>query len=238
MEPVSVVGPHDHFLQSVLELCHANGAVFILDEMISGFRWHLRGAQHYYGVQPDLSTFGKGMANGFSVSCLVGRRDIMELGGLQHDRDRVFLLSTTHGAETSALAAAMATIDVYRREDVVGHLWRQGERLRRGIEQAAQSAGVAPYFRVIGFAPNLVYSAADASGQPSQAFRALFLQETIKRGVLAPSLVVSYSHSDADIDRTIDAIEGALSVYRNALEQGVERFLVGGPVKPVFRRYN
>ncbi|MGH6609106.1 MAG: glutamate-1-semialdehyde 2,1-aminomutase, partial [Burkholderiaceae bacterium] len=85
---------------------------------------------------------------------------------------------------------------------------------------------------------HLLYATLDQQMQPSQAFRTLFLQEIIKRGVIAPSLVVSYSHSDADIDRTIDAIEGALVVYKQALEDGVERYLVGPSVKPVYRRYN
>jgi glutamate-1-semialdehyde 2,1-aminomutase len=238
MEPVSTVEPADNFLQKALELCHEHGALLVLDEMISGFRWHLRGAQHSFGVRPDLATFGKGMGNGFSVSCLVGRRDVMELGGINHAGERVFLLSTTHGAETFGLAAAMATIDVYRREPVVEQLWRQGERLIRGATQAAEAARVGAHFRVVGFAPNLVYAACDAASQPSQAFRTLFLQELIKRGILAPSFVVSFSHTDDDIDRTVNAIGEALLVYRKALEDGVDRYLVGRPVQPVFRRRN
>jgi glutamate-1-semialdehyde 2,1-aminomutase len=238
LEPVSMVEPVGNFLNKVLEVCHQNGALLILDEMISGFRWHLRGAQHCYGVKPDLTTFGKGMGNGFSISCLVGRRDVMELGGIQHNQDRVFLLSTTHGAETLGLAAAIATIEVYRREDVIGRLWQQGNRLRRGVNQAIEAAGVDSHFQVVGFPPNLVYATRDASGQPSQAFRTLFLQELIKCGVLAPSLVVSFSHSDADIDRTVDAVGQALVVYKQALDAGVETYLVGRPVQPVFRQRN
>ena len=100
--------------------------------MITGFRWHNGGAQKLYDIVPDLSTFGKAFANGFSVSALAGRREFMRLGGLDHhDRPRVFLLSTTHGAETHALAAAIATMQVYQREGVIEHLYRQGERLRR-----------------------------------------------------------------------------------------------------------
>jgi glutamate-1-semialdehyde 2,1-aminomutase len=106
------------------------------------------------------------------------------------------------------------------------------------LNQAIQAAGVGPSFRLIGFAPNLVYAACDANGQPSQPFRTLFLQEIIKRGVLAPSFVVSFSHSDEDIDRTVDAVGAALKVYRKALDSGVEGYLVGRPVQPVFRRRN
>jgi glutamate-1-semialdehyde 2,1-aminomutase len=238
LEAATTVEPADDFLGRVQQLCRREGAVFILDEMITGFRWHLRGAQTLYGVVPDLSTFGKGMANGFSLSALTGRREIMERGGLRHDKERVFLLSTTHGAENHALAAAIAALRIFKTQNVVEHLYRQGERLRAGIGSAAASLGLAGHFEVLGRPSNLVYATRDQAKQPSQAFRALFLQETIRRGLLMPSLVVSFSHEDADIDRTIDAVGEALVVYRKALEDGVERYLTGRPVKPVFRKFN
>jgi glutamate-1-semialdehyde 2,1-aminomutase len=230
--------PRDGFLEGLQETCRRNGALLVLDEMITGFRWHLGGAQAYYGLRPDLSTFGKAMANGFSVSALVGRREVMELGGLRHPHERVFLLSTTHGAETHALAAAIETIRIYREEHVVEGLYARGERLRAGIEAAARQAGVEDRFQVAGKAPNLVYVTRDQEGAPSQAFRTLFLQETIERGFILPSLVVSHSHGEDEIDRTVEAAAEALVVYRAALEDGVERHLRGRPVQPVYRRYN
>jgi glutamate-1-semialdehyde 2,1-aminomutase len=238
LEAATAVEPAPDFLRSVQELCRSEGAVFILDEMITGFRWHNAGAKKIYGISPDLSTFGKGMGNGFSVAALAGRREIMELGGLQHERERVFLLSTTHGAETHSLAAAIETMQIYRRDNVIEFMYRQGERLRAGVNRAIDSLGLKGSFEVLGRPSNMVYATRDQSQQPSQAFRALFLQETIRRGLIMPSLVVSYSHSDADIDRTIEAIGEALQVYRRALEDGVERYLIGRPVKPVFRKFN
>jgi glutamate-1-semialdehyde 2,1-aminomutase len=238
LEAATSVEPEADFLHSVQALCRSEGAVFILDEMITGFRWHIAGAKRIYGISPDLSTFGKGMGNGFSVSALAGKRELMELGGLNHDRERVFLLSTTHGAENHSLAAAIEVMQIYRRENVVEFLYRQGERLRTGIDQMIASLKLGDYFQVLGRSPNLIYATRDQSKQPSQAFRALFLQETIQRGLIMPSLVVSFSHSDADIDRTIEAIGESLQVYRRALEDGVENFLVGRPVKPVFRKFN
>ena len=221
-----------------MELCHRNGAVFILDENITGFRWHLGGAQKYYDIVPDLSVFGKAMSNGFALSALAGKRELMDLGGIRHKKERVFLLSTTHGAETLALAAAIATIQVYKTEPVIEHLHRQGARLAQGFRQASASHGLSEYVNAFGKECNLVYFTRDQDGEPSQAFRTLFLQELIKRGVLAPSLVVSYSHSDQDIDRTIDAIDEALAVYKRAMENGVDRYLVGPPSSVVFRKYN
>ena len=206
--------------------------------MITGFRWHIAGAKKVYGIDPDLATFGKGLGNGFSVSALAGKRELMELGGLHHDRERVFLLSTTHGAENHSLAAAMEVMQIYRREHVIEFLYRQGERLRTGIDREIASLNLGDYFQVLGRPSNLVYATRDQSRQPSQAFRALFLQETIQRGLIMPSLVVSFSHSDADIDRTIEAIGELLRVYKRALEDGVENYLVGRPVKPVFRKFN
>jgi glutamate-1-semialdehyde 2,1-aminomutase len=238
VEPAAAREPAPGFLEGLRRICDTEGALLVLDEMITGFRFHLGGAQTLYGVRPDLSTFGKGIANGFAVSALVGRRAVMELGGLRHESDRVFLLSTTHGAETHSLAAAIATIRIYEQEGVVEFLHRQGQRLKDGLEEAARELGLARHFEIVGRACNLVYAARDSEGNPSQAFRTLVLQETLKRGILMPSLVVSFSHEDADIDRTIEAVRGALTVYRQALDGGVERFLEGRPVKPVFRTRN
>ena len=238
LEPATSEEPVGDFLHAVQRVCRENGAVFILDEMITGFRWDIGGGQKYYGVVPDLSAFGKGMANGFSVSALVGKRELMELGGLHHDRERVFLLSTTHGAETHALAAAAETIRVYKREDVVGRLHAQGERLRSGIGKSIQEIGIGDFFQVIGRPCNLVYVTKDPEGNRSQPFRTLFLQELIKRGIIAPSFVVSFSHSDSDVDRTIEAVSEALMIYRKALEEGIGKYLKGRPVKPVNRRFN
>lgn len=237
MEPARIEEPRPGYLEQVKALVRAHGAVLVFDEMITGFRWHLRGAQHLYGVAPDLSSFGKGLANGFSVSALVGRRELMELGGLGHARERVFLLSTTHGAETHALAAALATMRFYRDHPVVETLHARGARLREGIDRAVAENRLQGHVEAVGRDCNLLFATRDAARQPSQAFRTLFMQELIRRGIVAPSFVVSYSHSEQDIDRTLSAVAEALRVYRRALEDGPERYLEGRPVKPVFRPY-
>ena len=238
MEAETVNEPKNNYLQQMQIACREEGALFILDEMITGFRWHIGGAQKYYGIRPDLCTFGKGMANGFSLSALVGKKEIMELGGLHHDKERVFLLSTTHGAETHAMAACLKTIEIYREKNVVDHLWQAGRILADGVARTTRELGIEDYFQLGGQACNLVYVARDQEKQPSQIFRTLFLQETIKRGLLVPSLVVSYSHTEKDIARTLEAIGEALSVYAKALRDGPEPYLEGRPVKPVFRKFN
>jgi glutamate-1-semialdehyde 2,1-aminomutase len=239
LEAARTEDPRDNFLHELRRLAHEDGALFILDEMITGFRWHARGAQALYDIVPDLSTFGKALGNGFSVSALAGRREFMRLGGLDHhDRPRVFLLSTTHGAETHALAAAMATIEVYRDEPVIERMEAAGDRLRAGFEQAIARHRLGDHVSVSGRSSCLLYGTKGIDGKPSQAFRSLFLQEIIRRGVIAPSLATSYSHRDADIDRTVDAVDGALAVYVRALDEGVEHHLVGRPSQVVQRQFN
>jgi len=239
LEPCKYEHPEDNFLHKVQELCREHGAVFILDEMITGFRMHNGGAQAYYDITPDLSTFGKAMANGFACSALMGKRHLMELGGIQHDRERVFLLSTTHGAETHALAAAIATWRTYQNEPVIERMWAAGRRLAERGNAAIAAKGMSDYVQITGLPCNLVFSALNPQGERCQSYRSLLLQEIINRGVLAPSLVVSYAHRDEDIDQTVDAFAGAMDVYARAIEQGsTDGLLVGQPSKVVYRRYN
>ncbi|MET9861614.1 glutamate-1-semialdehyde 2,1-aminomutase [Streptomyces smyrnaeus] len=225
------------YLAGLRELADRHGCVLIFDEMITGFRWSEAGAQGLYGVVPDLSTFGKALGNGFAVSALAGRRDLMERGGLRHSGDRVFLLSTTHGAETHSLAAAMAVQTTYVTEGVTARLHALGERLAAGVRDAAAGMGVGDHLVVRGRASNLVFATLDESRQPSQRYRTLFLRQLLAGGVLAPSFVVSSALSDADIDHTVEAVAQACAVYRKALDAADPTpWLAGRPVKPVFRR--
>jgi glutamate-1-semialdehyde 2,1-aminomutase len=203
--------------------------------MITGFRWHNGGGQGFHKVTPHLAAFGKAMGNGFSVSALTGLKEIMQLGGNCRGHDRVFLLSLTHGAELQNLAAAKAVMAIYKTEPVVDTLWRQGARLAAGIQRSIDAYGLNDYFAIRGRPCSLVYRTCDTGKKPSQVFRTLFLQEIIKRGILAPSFIVSYSHTDSDIDRTIEAVHDALAVYHRALEEGPRKYLKGRPVRPVFR---
>jgi len=238
MEAEAATPPIPGYLNQVKGLCEERGAVLVFDEMITGFRWHLGGAQKFHGVVPHLSAFGKAMGNGFAISALAGKREIMRLGGLDHDQPRVFLLSTTHGAETHALAASLETLRIYRERHVVDFLWKQGERLRALVNQSIAENRLEGFFELMGRPCNLVFATCDQEGNRSQAFRTLFMQEMIRRGVIAPSFVVSFSHTDADIDRTAEAVYGAHVVYRKTLDGGIDKYLEGRPVKPVNRRFN
>jgi glutamate-1-semialdehyde 2,1-aminomutase len=238
LEAATQHDPPDGYLEGLRDLAHRYGALLVFDEMITGFRWSAAGAQGLYGVTPDLSTFGKALGNGFAVSALAGRRDLMELGGLRDTRERVFLLSTTHGAETHALAAAIAVMDVYAEEGISDRLNRLGDRLAAGVREVAAAAGVQDHVVVRGRASNLVFATLDETFAPSQPYRTLFLRELILGGVIGPSFVVSSALTEADIDRTVEVVARACTVYRQALDaQDVTAFLPGRPVQPVFRKF-
>ncbi|CAN5371350.1 glutamate-1-semialdehyde 2,1-aminomutase [soil metagenome] len=231
--------PEINFLHKVKGLCKKNGAVFILDEMITGFRWDLHGAMSMYDIEPDLATFGKGMANGFALSALVGKREIMDLGGIRKEgQERVFLISTTHGSEMSAFGAFIKTVEVYKKLDVVSHLWNYGNKLTSGMNEISKRLGIENYFSLEGFGCSPNYFTRDKSGAISLPLRTLFSQEMIRNNVMMAWIALSYSHGDTELDMTLSAAEKALTVYRKALEEGVDKYLVGPAVKPVFRKYN
>ncbi|HEU4718117.1 MAG TPA: glutamate-1-semialdehyde 2,1-aminomutase [Bacteroidia bacterium] len=239
LEPASTVQPKDNFLHKVKDICHRNGAVFILDEMITGFRWDLHGAQKHFGIQPDLCTFGKGMANGFSLAALAGKREIMSLGGiLEEGQERVFLISTTHGAEMCALGAFIKTVEVYRSENVTDHLWKYGSALMDGMNGIAKALGIEKEFSAEGFPCSPYYMTRDRSGNASLEMRTLFSQEMIRNGVLMPWIALSLAHGTLELEMTLNAVERALKVYRDALEKGAGTYLEGRPIRPVFRKHN
>jgi glutamate-1-semialdehyde 2,1-aminomutase len=230
--------PEPGFLEGVRALCDSHGAVLIFDEIITGFRWSVHGAQGVYRVTPDLSCWGKAIGNGFPISALAGRRELMELGGLQTDQERVFLLSTTHGAETAGLAAFRAVVEAYRRDDPVGAMEESGRRLALSVNEIARELGINEFFEVLGRPSCLVFVTRDSDQKPSQAFRTLFLQEMLRVGVLGQSFVTSAAHTAADIDQTVDGVRKALDVYRRAIEAGtVDGLLPGQPVAPAIRRF-
>lgn len=229
----------ENFLQQVQRLCRSNGTLFILDEMITGFRWHLQGAQTFFGVTPDLTTFGKGMANGYSVAAIGGRREVMDVGGINIEGvERTFLLSTTHGAEMTGLGAFIETVRIYRDEDVTGHLWSYGKQLRDGMTALAAKHGLQAHFQMDGPAISMNYLTRDRSGALSMPLRTLFAQEMLKGGVMMPWIAVSQAHGTEELTLTLGAVDKALAVYARALDGQISDFLLGPAIRPVFRRSN
>lgn len=239
MEPATTNHPPDGYLQKVRDLAHKNGAIFILDEMITGFRWHIKGAQYYYSVEPDLCTFGKAMANGFSLAALGGKREIMKLGSIEFEgQERVFLLSTTHGAEMSALAAFLATLNIMKSEPVIEHIWEYGNKLISIMNKKAKEFGISEYFIADGVPCSPWYLTYDKNKNISLGMRTLFMQEMLKEKVLMPWIALSYAHRSEELEITEKALEKAFRLYSLALEDGYEKYLQGHVIKPVFRKYN
>jgi glutamate-1-semialdehyde 2,1-aminomutase len=230
--------PEPGFLEGLRSLADRDGCVLVFDEMITGMRWSSGGAQAVYGTTPDLSTWGKALGNGFPISALAGKRHLMELGGLRTDASRAFLLSTTHGPESTGLAAYLAVADAYRQRDVVGIMERQGRRLAEAVNAVSADLGLSDHVSVIGRPSCQVFTTKDPAGNPSQEFRTLFLQEMLERGVLGQSFVISAAHSDDDLDLTVDAVEHSLPLYARALEAGTTAGLLRGrPVAPALREF-
>jgi len=231
LEPIGVTEPENGFLQQVKDLTHDHGAVLIFDEVVTGFRLALGGAQQHYGVIPDLACFGKAMANGFPLAAVVGRRDIMRVF------DDVFF-SFTFGGEAVSLAAALVTIRQLQKGKVIPHLWTQGQRLKDGYNVMARAVGLGDATECIGLAPRTVMVFRDTRRADGLVLRSLVQQELARRGVLfLAGNNISYSHSDSDVEHALHAYAAALTYAATALASGCpERFLVAAPVQAVFRR--
>mgnify|MGYP001284046206 CR=1 FL=1 len=244
LEPATSVCPTElkdksNFLKEVQKICNKNNIVFILDEMITGFRWHLKGAQHIYGIKPDISTFGKAMANGFSVSCVAGRREIMQHGSIEFkNRERTFLLSTTHGAEMSSLAAFIKTVHFLKENDVIQYMWDYGDKLKNMMNNLSYDLKIDDKFIVSGPSCSPVYDTKNNDMKSSLEFRTLFSQEMIAHDVLMPFITLCYRHRQKELKITERAVRKSLEVYKKALDSSVSKYLKGDVIKPVFRKYN
>lgn len=227
-----------NFLHDVQTLCKKNDSLFIIDEMITGFRWAHKGAASLYNIDPDLITFGKAMANGFSVAALGGKRKYMERGGINHTQERVFLTSTTHGAEMCGMGAFLATMEFYDQNKVTDHMWKFGKDLIEAANKLAQEHGVSHSLKFEGFPCSPTYSTLDKNNEVSLGLRTLLNQEMIKNKVIFNYLAISYSHQENELSKTLEALDSSLKTYSKALSEGYEKYLVGNVIKPVFRKFN
>jgi glutamate-1-semialdehyde aminotransferase len=214
MMPLEIEMPQRGFLAGVRDLAHRYGALFILDEMRSGFHLALGGAQEYYGVIPDLATFSKAISNGYAISVLAGRRDIMETISQTY-------FSSGFYTNSLAMAASVATIKKLRQEQVIDHLWRIGQGLLDGLNELAQNVGVEATAVGISPMPFLVFT--DADTEVREAARGIFYGETTRRGILFhPNhhWFVSASHTEQDLANTLDICERAFRLVKKELARG------------------
>ena len=217
-EPAAVImelpgtEPQPGYLEAAIEATRRRGAVFILDEIVTGFRYARGGAQELYGITPDLACFGKGMANGYPLAAVVGSERAMA------PFEEIFF-SMTYGGETVSLAAALATLDVLESEPVLEHIWARGRQLREGLSALADQASFG--MTLLGNPPRSAVTFQDEGGMESLALRALFLQECHRRGVLfGVPMFPTYSHSEADVAHTLAAVGAAFEVMEAAHAAG------------------
>ena len=239
MEPVKFDPPKDDFLQKVAALCKDRGVLLILDEMISGFKWSMQGAHTYFDVQADMTTWGKGIANGFSACALTGRAEVMELGGIRAEgEDKLFLISSTYGAETTGLAAMLATIEAFKAENMIESNWLRGEILKSTLEKIIEKHQLNSFLKILGYPCLFALACHNSKGEVDDFYRTLMMQEMIARGVLFQGLFYpTWSHQQLEINHISMAFDESCKIYRQAIEAGsTEQLLIGRPVKPVFRK--
>lgn len=230
LEPMNVVEPLPGFLESVKELTNKHGALLIFDETVTGFRYAIGGAQQHFGVTPDLATFGKGLANGYPVSAVAGRADVMKL------MEEVFF-SFTFGGETLSLAAALATMKKLEREPVTETLYRQGQKILIKLQSLIIEAGAEGFLSVSGNPTWSFMLIKDTMTYSQWQIKTLFLQEMFARGILTIGTHnLSYSHSDADLDNLFSAYGEVLPMLTEAVRyQKLESMLRCEPIQPLFK---
>jgi glutamate-1-semialdehyde 2,1-aminomutase len=230
LEPMNVFFPADDFLNKVKELTHQHGAILVFDETITGFRYALGGAQDYFGVTPDLATFGKGLANGYPVSALTGKAEIMRV------IEDIFF-SFTFGGETLSLVAALATINKLQREPVIETMTARGKAIISRVQSAIEHHGVDRIFSLSGHPTWSFLLIEDVTPYSQWQIKTLFMQEMFARGILTfGTHNLSYAHHEADIDRLLAVYDEVLPLIGKAVEsQQLELYLRCQPLEPLFK---
>ncbi|MBS1607034.1 MAG: aminotransferase class III-fold pyridoxal phosphate-dependent enzyme [Bacteroidetes bacterium] len=231
LEPFVFEAPKNNFLQELKELCAANGTLLIFDEMWTGFRIAVGGAQEYFGVTPDLACYSKACANGMPIALLTGRRDVMSL----FEGDVFFY--TTFGGEALSLAAAVATIRELIEKNVPAYLAEKGKRLKDGYNALAAELGISGYTRCTGYDCRSMVVFDASAGNPLE-LKSYVQQEMIKRGILWSGFHnMMFAHTDEDVEYTLKAYREVLGLLKEAVGAGdVPARLKGKPVEAVFRK--
>lgn len=230
MEPVMLDLPQNDFLQEVKKITHENESLLIFDEILTGFRLSRGGGQEYFKTVPDMATFAKGIANGMPLGAIVGKSEYMKIF------EEVFV-STTFGGEALSLAASVATINEYEKHDVCDHMWKLGKIIKDNFNRLAQEKNLNA--QCVGLPPRLKLLIKDDSGNDSLLYKSLFLQVVVENGVfMHPNVILlSYSHTNEDIEHTINALEKGLDFLKKSIdENSVEKQLKGKVAKEVIRR--
>jgi glutamate-1-semialdehyde 2,1-aminomutase len=230
LEPVNVYAPKDNFLEKVKEVTHKNNAVLIFDETITGFRYANGGAQEFFNVIPDLASFGKGLANGYPVSAIAGRADIMKL------MEEVFF-SFTFGGELLSLAAANATLNKLKREPVVSHLNTVGTLVIEGVKKRIQDNGLSDVFSIEGYPVWSFFMIKDTDWCTSWEIKTLMLQEMFAQGIfIIGTHNMSYAHKPEHINQLLSAYDHFFALYKEcAAKKEIRSKIRGKVLEPLFK---
>jgi len=230
LEPMNTERPAPGFLESVATITRDQGAVLIFDEVVTGFRYALGGAQELFGVTPDLAAFGKALGNGHPISAVVGRADLMR------ELEQTFY-SSTFGGESISLAAAIAVVDKLRREPVIERLWATGRSLAGGVRELIAQRDLDDVVQLDGLDPWILLRFEDHPAGRGPALRTLVIRELLARGVLSLGTHnICYAHDEADIAWVLHAYEAALDTLSDAVIAGNVEENLGIPViEPVFQ---
>lgn len=228
------------YLQQAIELTQSNGAVFVLDEMVTGFKVDFPGAISKYKLTPDLATWGKGIANGFSFCALTGKKKIMDLGGiLEEGKEKVFLISSTHGGETNAIRAGIKTIEEFNDHNVIKHIHSIGNELIKKVKALIVANQVEEFIDVMPCPWMVAFIFKNKEGNICNGHRTYFMQKMIENNVLFQGIFIPcLSHEIKEIDKFMAAFELSLLDYSVMLDDGYENTLKGKQTKAVFRKYN
>lgn len=230
MEAMNFEWPAPGFLREVKRLCRENGALFVMDEMVTGFRYSNGGAQEFFKVKPDLATFGKGMANGYPISAVVGRRDVMKL------MEECFF-SFTFGGEALSLAASLATMAKYRERPVVETMKKNGARILGHVKALIEEHDMGDVLEISGHPAWTILSIKDTPKYGSWTIKTLYLQEMMKRGIITLGAhETTYAHSDRDIDALLDAYSEVVPIIKKGVRENRLAGMLGcRPLKPLFK---
>ncbi len=231
MEPLTVLKPKNNFLHEVQKMAKHYGAILMFDEIITGFRFSLGGAQDLLGVTPDLSSFAKGISNGIPLSALVGKKEYMEA------LDKTFF-SFTYGGDCIGLSAAEACIPKLQRENVPDHLWKVGKVLKDGFNQLAATHNLEEFMQCIGYPCRSIISFNGRGKYNELELKSILQQELVRRGVLWTGYhALSWTHTSKEINLTLDAYDESMSVVKNIMTKGmrIRDYIEGSTIKPVFR---
>jgi len=230
LEPFVFEREKGGFLAGLREVCDRFGTLLIFDEMWTGFRCAVGGAQEFFGVRSDLNLFSKAMANGMPISAVTGRHDVMSL------LEKEVFFFTTFGGEALSLAASLACIDFIRSQNVTGHIAALGQRLLDGLNDLIRQQGL-DYVSLAGYPFRTLMNFAPSSGDPL-LMKTLVQQELIRRGILwSGTHNLCFSHTEEDVDYTLKAFAESLAVLHQAVASGDLRSqLKGESLQPVFRK--